>query len=154
VIVAFTLSLSMAAQDLPQHQKPSTNASSSSAQPSPDNGNVNPNVKPNPQDTNHNNDALTRSNDQEKDQSAMQKSAPADQKNGTQADNRIKAQTTSQHEVRSSTWGLFWVAVIVAVLLILYASRRPRTRVVIERRQVVDRPRTVVTRDEDIDRVA
>jgi uncharacterized membrane protein len=164
LIVAFAIS--MGAQDLPRHEKPSTNTPSTSAQPSPDNAYTDSNVKPNPQDANHRSNAVNTSSGLEKDQSAMQKSAPANQLDANQADRRIKAQTSPRREVRSSAWALLWIGVVALAVLILFAARRPRRRIVARRRDVMDRGNllnredmldrreAVNRRDEDIHRAA
>lgn len=146
LIVAFAIC--MGAQDLPRQEKPATNTPSNSAQPAPDNGNANPNVKPDPQDANHSNSAIAKSNDLEKSDSAMQKSAPATGDDANQAQNKLAAQTSPKHEVRTSTWVLFWIGVAVIVSAILLAARRPRRRVVADRRRMVDQ------RGEDTHRAA
>lgn len=146
-ILIVALSMVTAAQDVPrQRQSGAGTPSSTALVPSP-NGNNDPNIRPDGQDANHRSSALNRSNNLEKSQSAMQKSAPTAQ-NNRDADEKIAAQTSPQHDVRTSTWGLFWLGVIVIVLLILRAARRPRPR-----RRVV-RPVVLARRDEDVRHVA
>lgn len=148
-ILMVALSMVTAAQDVPRQPQAGAGTPSSTALvPSP-NGNNDPNIRLDGQDANHQSSALNRSNNLEKSQSAMQKSAPTAQ-NNRDADEKIAAQTSPQHEVRTSTWGVFWlgVIVIVIVLLILRAARRPRPR-----RRVV-RPVVLARRDENVRRVA
>jgi len=116
-----------AAQSVPAEQKPGTSTPSSTASAPSPNGNNDPNIRPDGQDANHRSSAINRSNNLEKSQSVMQKSAPTAHTT-RDADEKIAAQTSPQHEVRTSTWGVMWLGVILIVLLIFFAARRPRPR--------------------------
>lgn len=91
----------------------------------------------NVQDRDHQNSAISASEDPAKSESQMQKSVPAAQEDAAQAARDLARQTSSDHVSWSSTsalvWGLIGFAVLVVLAAIAWRSGRrcatgPQTR--------------------------